>query len=87
MTIAWQKDSAAVDLTTMFKAGDDVTIIGCTTQAANNKDIVIKDVTATEISVTDDTFTEATETTAEITIERSIPDMDFICESENRLWE
>lgn len=86
MSIAWQKDGAAVDLTTMFKAGDAVTISGCTTQAANNKDIVIKDVTATEISVTDDTFTEATETTAEITIERSIPDMDFICESENRLW-
>lgn len=34
----------------------------------------------------DDTFTEATESDAPISFERSVPDMDYICESENRLW-
>ena len=74
------------DLTELFKAGDGVTISGCTTQTANNKDIIIKAVTADTITVADNTFTEATEASTEIKIQRRIPDMDFICESENRLW-
>ena len=86
MTISWQSVGAAVDLTQHFNVGDAVKITGCTTQAANNKDIVIKGLTATEITVAADTFTAATESGAEITLERSVPDMDFICESENRLW-
>ena len=74
------------NLTTKFKAGDGITISGCTTQIANNKDIVIKAVTATEITVADNTFTEATEASTAIKLARKIPDLDFICESENRLW-
>jgi hypothetical protein len=86
MTIAWQAGGEAVDLTEIFKQGDAITITGCTAQASNNKDIVIKGLTATEITVAENTFTAATETSNEITLERKIPDMDFICESENRLW-
>lgn len=78
--------SGWTDLTTLFKAGDGVTLSGCVTQSANNKDFVIKAVTAKEITVADNTFTEATETSTSIKIERKIPDLDFICESENRLW-
>lgn len=74
------------DLTQHFKQGDAVTLSGCTTEAANNKDFVIKGVSADTITVTDNTFTEATEASTSIKIERKIPDMDFICESENRLW-
>lgn len=74
------------NLTTKFKAGDGITISGCTTKTENNKDIVIKSVTATEITVADNTFTEATEASTAIKLERKIPDLDFICESENRLW-
>lgn len=73
------------DLTTKFKAGDCITISGCTAETGNNKDIVIKAITDTVITVKDDGFTEATET-GSVTLERKIPDMDFICESENRLW-
>ena len=73
------------NLTTRFKAGDGITISGCTTKTENNKDIVIKSVTATEITVADNTFTEATEASTAIKLERKIPDLDFICESENRL--
>lgn len=74
------------DLTTKFKAGDGITISGCTTETKNNKDIVIKTVTAKEITVADNTFTKATEGSTSIKLERKIPDLDFICESENRLW-
>ena len=74
------------DLTQHFKQGDAVTLSGCTTETANNKDFVIKGVSADTITVTDNTFTEATEASTSIKIQRKIPDMDFICESENRLW-
>ncbi len=81
ITISW----AGVDLTTLFNVGDGITISGCSAQEANNKDVVIKGLTATTITVSDDTFTAASEPGA-ITFERKVPDMDFICESENRLW-
>lgn len=74
------------DLTTKFKAGDGITISGCTTKTENNKDVVIKSVTATEITVADNTFTAANEASTAITLERKIPDLEYICESENRLW-
>ena len=85
-TTSTMKVSGWTDLTTLFKAGDAITISGCTTKTENNKDIVIRDVTADTITVTDNTFAEATEASTAITLERKIPDMDFICESENRLW-
>lgn len=74
------------DLKLHFKAGDAITITGCTTQSANNKDIVIKSLTADTITVAENTFVGAAEASTAITLERKVPDMDFICESENRLW-
>lgn len=73
------------DLTQQFKAGDALTLSGCATQAGNNKDFVIQSVTTDTITVSENTFTAATESGA-LTLERKIPDMDYICESENRLW-
>lgn len=74
------------DLTTKFKAGDGITISGCTTKPENNKSVVIKSVTPTEITVADNTFTAGAEASTSIKLERKIPNLDFICESENRLW-
>lgn len=85
-TTSSMKVSGWTDLTTLFQAGDAITLSGCTTQAENNKDFVIRSVTADTITVTDNTFKAATEESAAITLERKIPEMDFICESENRLW-
>lgn len=73
------------DLTTVFVVGDTVTIGGCTTNAGNNKDVTITELTATMIKAGKDVFTAGRES-GTITLERKIPDMDFICESENRLW-
>lgn len=74
------------DLTEHFSAGDAITISGCTTETANNKDVVIKSLTADTITVQDKVFTAAAEASAAIKLERKVPDMDYICESENRLW-
>lgn len=77
--------TGSTDLTESFKAGDGVEITGCTKDESNNKNFVIKEVTKDKITVTDNTFTAATES-GSITVERKVPDMDYICESENRLW-
>jgi len=74
-----------VTLWNLFSVGDGVMISGCTVQTGNNKSAVVKAVGEHDITFADNTFTAATET-AKITIERKIPDLSFICESENRLW-
>lgn len=72
------------DLTEKFRKNDGVTITGCANEA-NNITVLIQSVTATEINVGKNVFTTASET-GTITVERRVPDMDFVCESENRLW-
>lgn len=72
------------DLTTHFKDGDAVSITGCAKQD-NNKDLVIQSVNKTVLTFGKNTLTDGTET-GELTIARKVPDLDFICESENRLW-
>ena len=72
-------------LSDKFYAGDCITISGCTAQPANNKDAVIKSVNGDELTFSANTFTSAFEN-GTVTITRRIPDLDYICESENRLW-
>lgn len=69
-----------------FREGDAVTITGCSNNG-NNKtaEIIIRGVTADELTFDDNAFTEATEE-GEVTIKRTVPDLDFICESNYRLW-
>lgn len=71
-------------LSGQFKAGDTVTVTGSSI-GANNKDVAVKAVSGTKLTVADNSFTAGTSTTA-VTVTRRIPDLDFICESENRLW-
>lgn len=77
--------TGAPDLTTLFAAGDTVTISGCDALPDNNKDIRILSLTDTVLTVAAGGFQAGTETEA-VTIKRRVPDLDFICESENRLW-
>jgi len=91
MTIAWthvvEGQTVAYDLRDYFNVGDCVEISGCTNTTSNNKSIVIQSLTATQITVTDDGFATGSESSGTtVQIERKIPDLDFICESENRLW-
>ena len=71
-----------------FKKGDAVTITGCS-ENGNNKEegseVIIRSATSDTLTFDDNAFTETTEK-GEITIKRSVPDLDFICESNYRLW-
>lgn len=76
----------------VFSVGQPVVISGCTKYPDNNKGQIlissIDDETNT-LTFADGTFTGDESGTWEdgpVTIKRDIPDMDFICESENRLW-
>lgn len=79
----------AFDLSSQFKAGDQVQVSGCTALPDNNTDedihLRVSEVTETTISFEGTPFTAGTET-EQITVQRPMPDMDYICASENRLW-
>ena len=72
-----------------FREGDAVTITGCSNDA-NNKttEIIIRGVSesADELTFDDNAFTVVDNETSEVTISRTVPDLDFICESNYRLW-
>lgn len=70
-----------------FKKGDAVTITGCS-KSENNKtaEIIIRAVTADTLTFDDNTFTAVESESNEVTISRTVPDLDFICESNYRLW-
>lgn len=71
-----------------FRKGDAVLITGCST-SENNRDegseVLISAINDDELVFEGVTFAEATET-GDVTIKRSIPDLDLICENNYRLW-
>lgn len=71
-----------------FRKGDAVLITGCS-KSENNRDegseVLISAINDDELVFDGVTFTEATET-GDVTIKRSIPDLDLICENNYRLW-
>lgn len=67
-----------------FKVGDAVTISGCGV-AENNKTIIVRGVEGSTLTFYENSFTAGTESEA-VTIKREVPDLDFICESNFRLW-
>lgn len=69
-----------------FREGDAVAITGCSNNGNNKEsEILIRDVTDNVITFDDNAFTEGVEE-GEVTITRTVPDLDFICESNYRLW-
>lgn len=68
-----------------FRVGDAVRISG-SSNAENNKTIVIREMSADkkELRFYENSFVNTPQ--ERITISREMPDMDFICEHENRLW-
>jgi hypothetical protein len=68
-----------------FRAGDAIKITGCTVQTGNNTTAVIKSIAAKVLTFEANTFAAGAETAA-ITLKREVPDMDYICEYNNRLW-
>lgn len=70
-----------------FKKGDGVKISGCS-ESDNNKTIIIRGISADKktLSFYENSFVEKTESEDEVTITREIPTLEFICESNYRLW-
>lgn len=68
-----------------FNVGDAVTISGATT-GANNQSIIIREISDDKKSLGFYEHSFTVEEGQTLTIERKVPDMDFICENENRLW-
>lgn len=74
-----------------FRVGDAVTISGCTANRGNNISVVIRAIQGDQLYFYENTFTLGADGAAytengELTIERSVPDLNFLCENENRLW-
>lgn len=76
-----------------FRAGDAVTISGCTKHQKNNKTPIIREIDGDKLYFYEYVFeldgdggtTPYTETGA-LSIKRTVPDFRYICENENRLW-
>lgn len=68
-----------------FHVGDAITITGCTVNAANNKTLIVRSVSDTVLTFYENSFVAGTETGA-VTLKREVPDLDFVCESNYRLW-
>lgn len=70
-----------------FEPGDAVTISGCTTYPENNQTSIIREISADKkkLHFYENIFTVGTEA-GTVTLKREVPDMDYICECNNRLW-
>ena len=76
-----------------FQAGDAVTISGCTKHPENNKTPIIRGVDGDKLYFYEYVFTLDGEDgvtpyteTGTLTVSRTVPDLQFVCENENRLW-
>lgn len=79
--------AAGADWEEHFKAGDAVTISGAAAHPENNKTIVIREIDGDNLRFYENSFVIAEGgDTENLTISRDVPDMDFLCENENRLW-
>lgn len=71
----------------IFKVGDAVTISGAVKHESNNKTPIIREIDGDYLRFYENTFTISDGGDSEtLTVKRTVPDMDFLCENENRLW-
>lgn len=84
---------SGIDWTKWFHEGDAVTVSGCTKHTDNNKTVIIREIAGEELRFYENTFTlDGAEGTAAYTeagalkIERTVPDLKWVFENENRLW-
>lgn len=75
---------SATGIGTSFKIGDSVTVTGCTLDSLNSDYTIIDrgDNYLVVIGLVDQTVTQS----GGLKVERRIPEMDFVCEYNNRIW-
>ncbi len=79
--------TGSVAWTDYFAVGDAVTISGAEKHPANNKTAIIREIDGDELRFYENAFEIADGGDKEtLTLKREVPDMDFICSNENRLW-
>lgn len=76
-----------------FRVGDAVTISGCTVEEKNNRTPIIREISddGKTLRFYENTFTlpEGSNSITEsgnVTIARNVPELDFVCTNENRVW-
>lgn len=67
-----------------FKEGDAIAITGCS-KSENNITIIVRKVEGKTLTFYENSFVESTEDDT-VTLKREVPDLDFVCESKNRLF-
>lgn len=84
---------SGVNWANYFRAGDAVTIEGCTKFPVNNKTPIIREISGDKLYFSEYAFTLDGEEgnvgytePGTITISRAVPDLDFLCANENRMW-
>lgn len=88
---------AGVDFRELFSAGDAVTVSGCTRHPENNKTPIIREIDGDghalrfyenvfELDTGADEKPQDYTEPGTVTIARTLPEMDFICVNDNRLW-
>jgi len=77
--------TSGFDFTAHFSVGDAVTISG-SAESANNNTFIIREISATQLRFYENTFVIPATPTETITIDRTVPDLDFVLVNENRIW-
>ena len=67
-----------------FKKGDTVVVSG-SARSENNKSVTIREYSPHKLTFDANAFTED-KTAVMVTVTRTVPDLDYICESNYRLW-
>lgn len=92
------QEAAANSITTTgaafpFQVGDAVTIAGCTVEPANNLTLIVREISEDKKTLRfyENSFTipegeDSVTETGTVTLSRDVPDLDYICANENRLW-
>lgn len=79
--------SEGVNWKEYFKVGDAVTISGAFVHTQNNVTIVVREISGNNLRFYENSFTVGSSGDDEVlTISRKMPEMDYICECNNRLW-
>ena len=71
-----------------FRVGDGVTIPACAPTGNEAKTAVVREISADgkTLRFYENTFVENGTVSASLTLTRSIPDLDFLCSVDNRVW-
>ena len=82
-----------VEWSDYFRVGDAVTVEGASVNPENNKTSIVREIDGDKLRFSEYAFklsgedgTEPYTETGGLSVSRTVPDLLFICESENRLW-